>query len=238
MELFSAFKKNKNILDRIDKSDYIQVFSACLGKVMVRQNRAAELVVKDRSWFVDFKEGYLAFGEDSYPVELIGTESNQSNTWNWAYNNVNHFPDSLIALANNTYEKGIQYQLEPLTTAQFELDEMYNGHNLSIIACGLSEKRYCYYRGPHGGGNIFMAFYDIPDEIEEPVDVYKFVSVCGQCLQNFDLSHKIFIEAFLEWNKTPYRWKNNKIIADFTQPLCITFEKIENTYRITEIKTM
>lgn len=238
MGLFEMFKKSKNIMDTIDKSDYTQVFSACLGKMKVIQNRVAELVVKDRDWFVDFKEGYLAFGEDKYPVELIGTESNKSNTWNWGYNNVNHFPDSLIALANETYEKGKKYQLEALTTAQFEMDEIYNGHHLAIIACRLSKKRYCYYRGPHGGGNIFMAFSNIPDAIVEPVDVYKFVSICGQCLQNFTLDHKIFIEAFLQWNKTSYRWEKDKIIAAFEQTLCITFEKVENMYRIKEIKTI
>lgn len=239
MGLFSMFKKEKqnNVWDSIDKSDFIQVFSACLGKMMVIQNRAAELVVKNRNWNVDFSKGWIAFGEDQYPVELIGTESNQSNTWNWAYNNVNHFPDSMIKIATDTYEKGQKWKLDALTMAQFTLDEIYNGHNLAIVACGISERDCCYYRGPHDRGAILVMFHGVSKEVFKPIDLLKFVSITGQCVQNFTVNHKIFVEAFLQWNQTKYTWDGDTIIADFSQKLYIVFEKVEDLYRIIEIKT-
>ena len=45
MGLFDLFKKKEekiNVIDTIDKSDWLQVFSYCLGKMMVIQNNASE----------------------------------------------------------------------------------------------------------------------------------------------------------------------------------------------------
>ena len=41
----------------------------------------------------------------------------------------------------------------------------------------------------------------------------------------------------LEWNKTSYTWKNDVLIAHFNQDLYITFEKVDEFYRIIEINT-
>ena len=41
------------IFHEIDKSSWIQVLSACLGKMMVIQNNASECIVKGRGWNVD-----------------------------------------------------------------------------------------------------------------------------------------------------------------------------------------
>lgn len=87
MGFFDKLKKTENtekdIFETINKSDWLQVFSAYLGKAMVIQNNAGKYVVKDRNWNVDFGQGYIAFGEDKYPVQFIGSESNSSNSWMW-----------------------------------------------------------------------------------------------------------------------------------------------------------
>jgi len=55
----------------------------------------------------------------------------------------------------------------------------------------------------------------------------KFVDITIKCIQQFSLNHKIFVESFLEWNKTKYKWQGNSIIADFGKEgeLKIDFEK-------------
>ena len=76
--------ERKSIFDTdypMDKSNWKHVFSACLGQSVVTQDAMAELVVKDRNWFVDFSKGTLTFGNDAYPVQFIGSESSHSDTW-------------------------------------------------------------------------------------------------------------------------------------------------------------
>ena len=214
------------------------IFSANLGKMMAIQIACAELVVKNRDWNVDFDKGIIAFGNDEYPLQFLGSEATSSNTWLWAWENINGFDDKIISLAKSIKEKGEKLNLEPLINAEIDISDELNGHTLSIVACGLADKNYCYYRGPHSGGAIFVAFDGVDKKVFTPVDAKDFADIVVRCIQQFSLNHKLFIESFLEWNKTKYKWKENTLIADFenSQKLEIDFEEKSELARIINIR--
>lgn len=224
------------ILDNIDKSSWLKVFSACLGKMIVIQNNANKYVVKGRDWGVNFSEGWIAFGDDLYPVQFIGSEATSSNTWMWGWNNINNFPEEQIRLPMEILKKGEDWNLRPLKEKEFDLTDMFNGHNLAIVACGISEDNYFYYRGPHDGGAILMGIGNVPEEVYEPVPLSEFAALTMQCIRQYPLDQKIFIESFLEWNKTGYDWNGDTVTAHFDQDLHIRFEDMDGRYVITEIK--
>ena len=214
-----------------------EIFSANLGKMMAIQIACAELVVKNRDWNVDFDKGIISFGNDEYPLQFLGSEATSSNTWLWAWENINGFDDKIISLAREIKAKGEKLNLEALTTAEIDISDELNGHTLSIVACGLADKNYCYYRGPHSGGAIFVAFDGVDKKVFTPVDAKDFADIVVRCIQQFSLNHKLFIESFLEWNKNKYKWQENIIIADFGKDgeLRIECEKVENNFRIKNI---
>ncbi len=119
-KLFSQDKQldKKSLFDcdiKIEQDNYFQVFSAALGKVMVNQNRCSELVVKERNWDIDFKEGIISFGTDKYPVQFIGSESSVSNTWLWGWANQSGLNDSVLYESRKLRDCGIvfiRYALE------------------------------------------------------------------------------------------------------------------------------
>ena len=214
------------------------IFSANLGKMMAIQIACAELVVKNRDWNVDFDKGIIAFGNDEYPLQFLGSEANSSNTWLWAWENINGFDDKIISLAREIKAKGEKLNLEALTTAEIDISDELNGHTLSIVACGLTNKNYCYYYGPHSGGAILVAFDGVDEKVFTPVDAKDFADIVVRCIQQFPLNHKLFVESFLEWNKTKYKWKENTLIADFenSQKLEIDFEEKSELARIINIR--
>lgn len=124
----------------LDRGNWFQVFSVCLGKMMAIQTACSELVVKGQDWNVDFAEGTIRFGNRAYPIQFLGSESTADNTWLWGWENINGFSEEIIQLAQKTKEKGERFGLKPLTTAEFALDDTCHGHNLSIVTCGLAEK--------------------------------------------------------------------------------------------------
>ncbi len=140
-------------------------------------------------------------------------------------------------MAREIKAKGEKLNLEALTTAEIEITDELNGHILSIVACGLADKKYCYYRGPHSGGAIFVAFDGVDERVFAPINEKDFADIVVNSIQQFPLNHKLFVESFLEWNKTKYKWQGNLIIADFKKDgeLKIEFEKIENGFRIVNI---
>ncbi len=233
--------KNTSIFDTdypINKSNGYEVFSACLGRAITVQEACGEIVVKGQNWNVDFAKGTLAFGNDVYPMELIGSESNSSNTWLWGWENVNGFDEKIIKFAKETKEIAKDWGFQALVMEQFDLDEVYNGHNMSIIACGIAKENYCYYRGPHGGGAVFMAFSGVPEEVFAPVDALKFSDTTLKCIQGYDINHKIFVESYLVWNRTKYEWVGDKIVAYFENELHIEFEQVEAGLRIKSIESV
>ena len=213
------------------------VFSANLGKMMAIQIACAELVVKNRDWNVDFDKGIISFGNDEYPLQFLGSEATSSNTWLWAWENINGFDEKIISLAKNIKEKGEKLNLEPLTNAEIHITDELNGHNLSIVACGLADENYCYYRGPHSEGAIFVAFNEVDEKVFSPVNTRKFIDITMRCIQQFSLNHKLFIESFLDWNKNRYEWQENSIVAYFgkDEKLKIEFEKVKDNFRIKNI---
>ena len=214
-----------------------EIFSANLGKMMAIQIACAEHVVKNRDWNVNFDRGIISFGNDEYPLQFLGSEATSSNTWLWAWENINEFDDKIISLAREIKAKGEKLNLEALTTAEIDINDELNGHTLSIVACGLADKNYCYYRGPHSGGAILVAIDGVDEKVFSSVSAKDFVDITIKCIQQFSLNHKLFIENFLEWNKNKYKWQENIIIADFEKDgkLMIELEKIENNFRIKNI---
>ena len=214
-----------------------EIFSANLGKIMAIQIACAEHVVKNRDWNVDFDRGIISFGNDEYPLQFLGSEATSSNTWLWAWENINEFDDKIISLAREIKVKGEKLNLEALTTAEIDISDELNGHTLSIVACGLADKNYCYYRGPHSGGAILVAIDGVDEKVFSSVSAKDFVDITIKCIQQFSLNHKIFVESFLEWNKTKYKMQGDTIIADFEKDgkLMIELKKIENNFRIKNI---
>jgi len=105
-----------------------EIFSANLGKIMAIQTACAKYVVKNRDWNVDFDRGIISFGEDEYPLQFLGSEANSSNTWLWAWKNINGFDENIISLARKIKAKGEKLNLEALTTAEIEITDELNGH--------------------------------------------------------------------------------------------------------------
>ena len=217
---------------------WYEIFSANLGKIMAIQIACAEYVVKNRDWNVDFDRGIISFGNDEYPLQFLGSEATSSNTWLWAWENINKFDDKIISLTREIKAKGEKLNLEALTTAEIDISDELNGHTLSIVACGLADKNYCYYYGPHSGGAILVAFDGVDERVFAPINAKDFADIVVRCIQQFPLNHKLFVESFLEWNKTKYKWKENTLIADFenSQKLEIDFEEKSELARIINIR--
>ena len=245
----SLFRKNKQLTPSIKKQifdcgadirkdKWFDVFSASLGKIMANQTACLEYVVKGQDWNIDLDAGIISFGKDNYPLQFIGSESTSSNSWLWGWENINHFPDKVIELAQKTKATGEAWGLEPLTTAKFELSDVFNGHRVSIVTCAINDKNLCYYRCPHSNGAIFVAFSDIPDIVFRPLDIHNFISRAMECVQGFRVDHKIFIQSFLYQNDTPFEWDKLSIIAHFKQNLRIDFEQVDEFLRISKMKTL
>ena len=64
------------------------------------------------------------------------------------------------------------------------------------------------------------------------MDGLTFVNSVGQCVQQFYLDHRIFVESFLRWNRTPFDWNGDTLTAHFDTGVVVEFGRAGEHYRI------
>ena len=198
-----------------------------------------KLIVKGRRWSVDLKRGETLFGDDApRAIWYIGSEANASRTWPWGYENINRLDERLLTLARDVRDFGLRHGLEELSTPKLALSAEINGHALSAIACGLSQEPVCYYRCPHAGGAVFVAFaagecVSPEGAIASSMDASELISLARDYIGAFQLNHAVFIKALLLRNGTKFSEAAGKIVVNFKNDAVFSFD---NLGRLSEVE--
>ena len=214
----------------VDKSNWSELFSACVGKATLLQKRAFKLLVEGSNWQVDFFDsGKIYFDGREFDMQFIGSESFSSNTWLWGYENINGFDERLLELANKAREFGEKFGLSAFSTPQFELDENFNGHTISMVLCTAFDEQN-YYRIEYEGGAAYVAFRS--DVVfEEPVLANELLSVVNECISTYELDHKIFIKGLLLSCDMKFSESPNEIIVNKNE-LSFKFDELNRLINI------
>lgn len=180
------------------------LFTQYAATGVARQLALADLL-EDRDWHLDLTSGTVTFGTDlSYPIQLLGTESEADGTWLWAWaNEDSNLPPALLHLCGWLREYGRRAVLDELTDPTFPL-ERADGHRLALLASGLTGR--CYYRGGYDGGAVFFHLANVPAEVLAPVSPERALTVLGQVVQSFPVDHRSAAVAFMHqqgWQVEP-----------------------------------
>ena len=188
---------------------------------------------------MDLKRGETLFGDDApRAIWYIGSEANASRTWPWGYENINRLDERLLTLARDVRDFGLRHGLEELSTPKLALSAEINGHALSAIACGLSQEPVCYYRCPHAGGAVFVAFaagecVSPEGAIASSMDASELISLARDYIGAFQLNHAVFIKALLLRNGTKFSEAAGKIVVNFKNDAVFSFD---NLGRLSEVE--
>lgn len=130
-----------------DKQIYLQ---AMLGKA---------------GWGLDLTTGVLAFRRPheeplQLNVQVLGTESEDSNSWLWGWANAEQgFRAELLLSALEVKVQGDRLGVPELTTAELPLSPRVNGARISAIASGIC-RAGCYFRAPYPRGALYLLVRD------------------------------------------------------------------------------
>lgn len=159
-----------------------------------KQMRLLELVGK-RDWSLDLDTGLLSFeGYVRFPVQLLGTESEQSGTWLWAWANPSIANPAVLAQSEQLRSYGEQYSVTEFTEAQVPLNGV-NGHTLSMVAAGLCGAD-AYYRGPYEGGAAYMLLQGPELRPREELAPAGFIRLFAEFISAFSVHHHTALAGF------------------------------------------
>ena len=223
--------RNK-ILNEFELDLTKEALSENLGRVLAIQDNFNENIFTGADWTVNLDDNTFSNAKEKYPIEFIGTavlKENGETIWIWE--------DSSLAMEIQATAGNNAIPI--LTYNSFELPENMSENAFVSLACGILHDKIAFSGIDYTekGGMYYFVVSKLPETVFSPVGIKKFADITELAIKNYDIDHKIFVENFLEWNKTKYEWQGDKIIADFgnEDKLEIQFEKIENEYRIKEI---
>ena len=132
----------------------------------------------------------------------------------------------------------LRHGLAELGTPKLALSAEINGHAPSAIACGWSQEPTIYYRCPHAGGAVFVAFaagecVNSDGTIKLSMDANELISLARDYIGAFQLNHAVFIKALLLRNGTKFSEAAGKIVANFKNDAVFSFD---NLGRLSEVE--
>ncbi len=196
-----------------DKSDFLSLLSLSAGYSIATQIKMGELVIGGSGWNVDIKNGTIKFGEKVVSSGVLGSESEQSDTWLWSWANTESgLPE--IASAPSRRAKKLLSQCEEFSNPKFMLDELHSGHNLSVVCCGVNEDNLCYYRCHYNGGAVFVTVKNLPEEVFAPLPVQEFLKQYLDILSTLYCDHKLLCAGFLHQSGYRFEVRESTIYAD------------------------
>ena len=166
-----------------------QHFERCALVSLEKHARFLDLV-GEHFMELDLDAGMARFtGDRSYPFQVLGTESENTLSWLWAWaGEQTEIPESLLkaSLAMKVWleSKG----LAELALPSLDLD-LADGLMLSLIAtevCGAD----AYYREHYEGGSLFLLLYRAGVSAANPFDRRELVRNLDDLIQRYEFNHR------------------------------------------------
>ncbi|MCA9178530.1 MAG: hypothetical protein KDB14_28915 [Planctomycetales bacterium] len=163
-----------------------------------RQLLFADLI-GDLPWAYDLQTGALSFGNRfAWQAEVLGTESEETGTWLWAWvNKGSNITEQQQAASLKLKVLGEEHGIAELTEPMVPLDHA-DGHVFASIAVGECLGK-AYYRGPYEGGAALLLITD--DKLQLQVDdpLQRILSVFPQAISAMEIAdHREALRGYLE----------------------------------------
>lgn len=171
-------------------------------------------LIGESGWVFDLPLGILTFSNQfRWQTQLLGTESETSGIWLWAWANTeSNIPAHMLVASLVLKAYGEQHGIPELTTPQVPLDQI-NGHTLALLASGICEAN-AYYRCPYNGGALFVLIMDenFPKCPDPPLQ--RIATVFPQAIASLDIpDHNLALTGYLDHYGLSYERDDDKIVV-------------------------
>jgi hypothetical protein len=156
-------------------------------------------------WDFDMDEGRLTFSNSETkevlarcPVQILGTESQASQTWLWAWaNEASNIPDRLLAGSRMVKSEAERAEVLEYHRPQLPISYERQASELSIVSTG-HLGLYTYYAAGYDGGAMYCAIERCPEaENTAPLDGLMVNRVIFTAISALDMNHREAVHAYL-----------------------------------------
>lgn len=153
---------------------------------------------------LDHDLGMARFSADiAYPFQLLGTESDNSLTWLWAWADEQpEVPEGLLRSARELKAWGAREGVTEFTTPAVDLNSA-DGTMLSLIAAGVCAASG-YYRDPYDGGTLFILLFGADNGRPPEFDRKGLVHAMSDLVSRYDFDHRKALLSYFSMKSLPF----------------------------------
>ena len=111
-----------------------------IAQSLEKQLALSELLGQSR-WSVEPVLGWIEFDQTwRFPFQLLGAESEESNTWLWAWADeryIKHKEPHVLQAAIQILQYGQRNGIAEMVQPEIDLEVIEEGHIMALICCGL-----------------------------------------------------------------------------------------------------
>lgn len=145
---------------------------------------------------LDLEAGTIRFDTLQCPVQVIGTESDNTLTWLWAWADEQaEVPANLLQSAIQLRIWGAEADVPELTMPSVDLNKA-DGHAIAMIASEVC-KASCYYRDGYEGGAVFFLVFDRTIDSQPSFSRQRLLVRLADLFSRYDLNHRNAVLSYL-----------------------------------------
>jgi hypothetical protein len=145
---------------------------------------------------LDLEAGTIRFDTLQCPVQVIGTESDNTLTWLWAWADEQaEVPANLLQSAIQLRTWGAEADVPELTMPSVDLNKA-DGHAIAMISSEVCEAS-CYYRDGYEGGAVFFLIFDKTIDSQPSFSRQRLLVRLADLFSRYDLTHRNAVLSYL-----------------------------------------
>jgi hypothetical protein len=161
------------------------------------------LLLGEYSWELDLDRGVIRFDGMEYPFQALGTESDNTLTWLWAWaNEQTEIPDELLRSARELQAWGEREGIEEFTLPAVDLDRA-DGHMISMIASMISGAS-CHFRSPYEGGAAYLLITGREIDAQPAFDLTRLMHRFTDLISLYEVNHHNALTSYLAAKEIPF----------------------------------
>jgi hypothetical protein len=178
-----------------------------------KQEKFARLIGEHTLEF-DFESGLMRFsGEREFPFQVLGTESNNTLTWLWAWADEQaEINPALLKASLKMKSWGEQEGISECTSPSIDINRA-DGTILSLIACQICDAA-CYYQDSYDGGALFLLLFGQDIERQPPLDAEALARQFSNLAALFEVNHRNALRSYLEEKGLPLSEEETAITGE------------------------
>ena len=219
---------------KIEDSDSFQTIFAKFGAFALDKQESLSELIGEEVGDLNIEKGTLSFGDTlDFPIQILGTLSNETNKWHWAWDNKNiGLPENLIKEAIEVKKIGEKYEIPQFTTNIFDADNL-EAHLIAMVVSGIMDDDG-YYLADFGEITFFVTIKS--DKISRDETIEKFINVYDKFYKEFDVKPRLAFEGYTKLRGYDYKEKDEFSVAKIGESRVIV--GFTDRGNVTHIQTM